>query len=61
MKETTSAIHIHVPDRVHQMARLRAVERRSTLKDYIIALILEDVLRQQQKLEVPADLGPDNA
>ena len=61
MKETTSAIHIHVPDRVRQVAKIRAAERRSTLKDYIIALILDDVSRQQQKLDVPSDLGSDHA
>ena len=47
MTEITSTIHVVVPDRVHQVARIRAVERRSTLKDYIIELILEDVSRQQ--------------
>ena len=56
MKETISVIQIHVPDRIHQVARIRAVERRSTLKDYIIELILEDVSRQQQ---APKD--PENA
>ena len=31
------------------MARLRAVERRLTLKDYIAAVIIEEVERHQQK------------
>ena len=61
MKEITSTIHVKVPVSVHHVARLRAVERRQALREYIISLILDDVSRQQQKLEVPSDLGSDNA
>ena len=46
MTEAISTIHVAVPDRIHQIARLRSVERRLTLKDYIATLILEDVERQ---------------
>ena len=49
MADSKSTIHVVVPDRVHQMARLRAVERRLTLKDYIAAVIIEEVERHQQK------------
>ena len=56
MTQTTSTIHVIVPDRVHQAARLRAVERRMTLKQYVITLILEDVERAQ-----PATEATENA
>ena len=56
MKETISAIHIQVPARVRQVAKIRAVERRLTLKEYMIALILEDVARTQAATE-----GSENA
>ena len=59
MTEDTSTIHVVVPDRVHQIARLRAVERRLTLKDYIATLILEDVARQTAS-KAPEPQG-DNA
>ena len=47
MSEITSTIHIRVPEPVHHLARLRAVEQRLTLKEYIATLILEDVSRQK--------------
>ena len=41
-----SLIHVKVPDRIHQVARIRAAECGTTLKQYIIGLILADVDRQ---------------
>ena len=46
MKEIMSLIHVKVPDRIHQVARVRAAECRTTLRQYIITLILADVERQ---------------
>ena len=53
MEEITSTIHVVVPDRVHRVAKIRAAERRLTLKQYVIALILEDVTHEQQVAEAP--------
>ena len=60
MTETTSTIHVVVPDRIHRVAKIRAAERRSTLRDYIIALILDDVSCQQQQASTVAE-APENA
>ena len=43
----TSTIHVRVPEPVHHLARVRAVEQRLTLKEYIAALILKDVSHQK--------------
>ena len=53
MVKKFSFINIKVYDHVHQIAKLRAVERRLTLKDYVAALIIEDVARQ------PSAKAPD--
>ena len=60
MKDSKSTVHVVVLARIHQVAKLRAVERRLTLKEYITTLILEDVERQQ-KATTAAQEPPEHA
>ena len=36
------------PESVHQLVRLRAVERHMTIREYIIAVVVEEARREQR-------------